>query len=122
MVEPHNSFRQRLLCRILDHYEYFDDRITEWRNRAPGRMTDANLALSWVIFVRDRARFEHQFPRLRILDIRYPTVFLNVVSGGMSYRAFVPASSLPVLIALERALRPSCPDSRTMMTIDVAKV
>jgi len=72
MVEPSNNFFQRFLAKWLEHFEYYDDTVTEWRNTSTDRMTEANMALSWVVFVRDRDRFEREFPNLEIRSIRRP--------------------------------------------------
>lgn len=122
LLEPHNSFPQRFLCRLLDHYEYFDDEIAEWANQDSGRMTRANLALPWVIFVRDRARFEAEFPSLRIRAIRHHTFISYLVTGGMSYRPFIPSFALPLVSAAEFLARPFMSWVGTMMTIDIVRI
>ena len=121
MLEPHNSWPQRFLCRLLEHYEYFDDAVKEWTNEGSGRMTQANMALPWVIFIRDRARFEKEFPALKILRIRYHTLLSYILSGGMSFRPFIPAMALPLVATVECAARPLMRWAGTMMTIDVEK-
>ncbi len=122
MVEPNNSFFQRFLTRHLDHYEYFDDNIEDWVNGSTGRMDNANLALPWVIFVRDRARFEKEFPLLKIKPIRYHTFLSYVVTGGMTYRAFLPSLAAPLVDCIEKAASPFMQKLGTGMTIDVVKM
>ncbi len=121
MLEPNNSFLQRFLTRHLDHYEYFDDTITEWTNGAAGRMTDANLALPWVMFIRDRARLDREFPLLKVKQIRYHTFLSYVITGGMTYRAFLPSFAGPLVDAIEFAASPFMKTLGTSMTIDVVK-
>ncbi len=122
MVEPHNSFIQRFLCKYLDHYEYFDDTIREWENVFSGRMTHANLALPWVIFVRDEDRFHREFPQLRIKRIKYTTFLSLVITGGMSYRAFVPSFCWPLLDLIEWLATPFMKVLGTIMVIDIEKI
>ena len=122
MIEPHNSFPQRTLCRILDHYEYFDDTVGSWRNKTEaGIMTSANLALPWVVFIRDRNVFEKKFPRLVIRKISYHSLFLLLLSGGMSYRSFVPGFMLPLVQFADWLLSPFMKYVGTVLTIDVEK-
>ncbi len=121
MVEPHNSFLQRFLCKVLEHYEFFDDEIPDWVNGSQDRMTNANMALPWVIFMRDRARFDKEFPKLKLLDVHYHTFISMVVTGGMSYRQFVPSFFLPLLHLTENILKPFMPSIGTMMTLDLVK-
>lgn len=123
LLEPHNSFPQRLLCRVLDHYEYFDDAVTEWANEeGSGRMSRANLALPWVMFVRDRERLDAEFPRLRLQPLRYHTFLSYLVTGGMSYRPFIPRFAIPLVSAVEALSRPLMRWVGTMMTVELVKV
>lgn len=121
MVEPNNNFLQRFLTRYLDHYEYVDDTIKDWVNGATGRMDHANLALPWVIFVRDRARFEKEFPLLKIKPIRYHTFLSYAVTGGMTYRSFLPAFMAPLVEGIENLAAPFMQKLGTGMTIDLVK-
>ena len=121
MVESNNNFLQRFLMRSLDHYEYFDDQIEDWTNGSTGRMADANLALPWVIFVRDRARFEEEFPSLKIKQMRYHTFLSYVVTGGMTYRSFLPSLAAPLVDGIEKFASPFMKKLGTAMTIDVVK-
>jgi len=122
MIEPNNSLIERVLCRVLDHYEYWDDSIGDWTNEAASRMTKANLALSWVILVRDRKRFEAEFPALKVLDIRYHTFLSYILSGGMSYRPFLPAFCLPAVKVIEALANPFMRNLGTLMTVEIEKV
>lgn len=121
MVEPNNSFLQRFLTRYLDHYEFFDDTIKEWINGSAGRMENANLALPWVMFVRDRVRFEKEFPSLKIKNIRYHTFISYIVTGGMTYRSFLPGFSAPLVDGIETIASPFMKKLGTGMTIDLIK-
>lgn len=122
MVESNNNFFQRFLIRSLDHYEYFDDRVEDWVNGSTGRMANANLVLPWVIFVRDRLRFEKEFPSLKIKQIRYHTFLSYVVTGGMTYRSFLPSFAGPLIDGIEFLARPAMKRLGTAMTIDLVKV
>lgn len=121
LVEPNNCFLEKLLCRWLHHYEYYDDRIPDWNNEVRGRLCHANLALPWVIFVRDRRRFEKEYPGLEILNIRYHTFLSYYVSGGMSFRQFFPSKGIPLVDGLERLAAPFMKRLGTMMTIDLRR-
>jgi len=121
MVEPSNNFLQRFLARYLDHYEYFDDTIGDWTNDSADRMTHANLALPWVIFVRDRGRFEKEFPSLKIKEVRYHTFLSHVLTGGFSYRSLMPFWASPAVNLIETLAKPFMERIGTMMTIDIVK-
>ncbi|MBI5367743.1 MAG: methyltransferase domain-containing protein [Planctomycetes bacterium] len=121
LIDAHNSLPQRLLCRVLDHYEYFDATAPDWSNEDRGRMTRANLATAWMIFVRDRARFEREYPGLEIRSIRHHTFLSYILSGGMSYRPFIPPGAVRLCDLLESAARPLMPWLGTAMTIDIVR-
>ena len=121
MMEPNNNFLLRFLSRFLGHYEYFDDQIEDWVNGSTGRMTNANLALPWVIFVRDRARFEKKFPSLKINHIKCHTFLSYLVTGGMTYRSFLPSFTAPLIDGVEFLARPFMKKLGTAMTIDIVK-
>ena len=122
MIEPSNNFLQRFLARWTDHFEYFDDTVEEWANRSSERMTDANMALPWVIFVRDQKRFQKEFPGLKIIGIRYHTYLSYFISGGVGYRSFLPAFLSPLVDLTEHLSKPFSNRLGTTMTIDIVKV
>lgn len=122
LIEPNNSFPQKLLCRVLDHYEYYDETLTEWKTPLAKTMTGANLAMAWMIFIRDADRFHTMFPKLRIKNIRYHTFLAYYVSGGMTYKPFIPVAFLPLLNGIERLLTPLGRWLFSMMTIEIERV
>ncbi len=46
------------------HHEPSDPGAREWRFKTTGPLSGANGALTWIVFRRDRERFERQFPEL----------------------------------------------------------
>lgn len=94
MIEPHRSVWSQLFYKHL-HYEAWDDRATDWKLPEGGRISRANNALPWIIFWRDRSRFEKSFPHLKILERHPHTATRYLVSGGLTYPAMVPAFSYP---------------------------
>ena len=122
MVEPSNAFLHRFMVRRFHPHECFDADVRDWSNSARGRMTGANNALPWVMFVRDRSRFEREFPSLRIRRIEPHTFLAYYASGGLSFRPFLPEALYPVLCLLELLARPFSRWLGTMMTVDIEKV
>jgi len=121
VIEPTNNPLQRFLASRLDHYEYYDDAIPDWTNGTEGRMTRANLALSWVIFFRDRERFSREFPQLELAHVRYHTFLSYILSGGMTYRAFLPSFAAPIVDIVEALPGPVMKRLATAMTLDFVK-
>ncbi len=121
LIEPTNNPFQRFLAKHLDHYEYYDDTIADWINGTDGRMSRANLSMAWVIFFRDQARFASEFPALRLLKVRYHTFLSYILSGGMTYRSFLPSFAAPLVDGVEAIASPFMKDLATAMTLDFVK-
>jgi SAM-dependent methyltransferase len=62
-----------------------------WTIPPAGPLSGANGALPWIVFERDRPRFESEFPQWRIDSIELLMPFSYLLSGGVSMRTLVPA-------------------------------
>jgi len=88
------------------HDEFTDRNARGWALPPGGRLTGANQALPYIVFRRDRARFEELFPRLKIRRILYHDFLRYTLSGGLSYRPFVPRWCFGVVNVFEKLLSP----------------
>lgn len=104
MIEPYNSLWGGFIYRFL-HQEHFEPRAT-WKVKGKGRMSDSNTALPWIVFVRDRAKFEKKYPKLKIIKVSPHTPFSYLVSGGLKDIQFLPTVFYPILKLLEKLLSP----------------
>lgn len=105
MVEPWVTRWSRLIYGRLHHEPFLPD-VVPWEFAPEGPLSSANGALPWIVFERDRAVFEREFPEWRIDGIR-PTMPLRyLLSGGVSLRTLMPDSTFPMWRGLERALEP----------------
>ena len=91
-IEPWNSEWSRLIYTRL-HHEVFDPEAKSWEFASSGPLSGANGALPWIIFHRDRKRFEQDFPIWRVERIELLTPFAYLLSGGISLRPLMPAMS-----------------------------
>jgi SAM-dependent methyltransferase len=119
LIEPYVSPLSRRLIRPL-HHEPWDEQ-GPWALAASGPMTAANMALPWIIFVRDRARYAAEFPNLRAERLRLHTMLLYLMSGGVSMRALVPAALFTTMLAVERLLAPAGERLAGMMTVELVR-
>ena len=72
-----------------------------------GVATNANQALSYIIFVRDRKTFEAEFPGLEIVKVAPLHNYLRYfLSGGLNFKQLLPDFMIPVLRGLETLLQP----------------
>jgi SAM-dependent methyltransferase len=61
-----------------------------WKIPGIGPLSGANGALPWIVFQRDKALFEAQYPQWRIKNIEPMMPFSYLLSGGVSMRGLVP--------------------------------
>lgn len=104
MHEPWVSPWSRFVYRRL-HYEPFDERVG-WECAGEGPLSRANNALPWILFERDRAAFEREFPEWRVDRIEPGMPFRYLVSGGVTMRDLMPGAAFDGWRWLERRLEP----------------
>lgn len=109
LIEPYDSVLGRFLYARMHHSEHFNLAQKNWETElsAGQVMSGANQALSELVFVRDRAVFEREFPQLEIVDIHPLSNWLRyLVSGGVNFRQLLPDFMIGPLKAIEWVLRP----------------
>ena len=67
-------------------------------------MTDANPAMAWIIFKRDRKLFERKFPNLKIIRFNPNTPLRYLISGGLSRFQILPINFYYTIKFLENKL------------------
>ena len=107
LLDPFYGPAATFLFKRLFRSEGFDKTYPSWETPAVGPMNGANQALSYVVFVRDRERFEARFPSLRIVHSEPVGNYLRyLVSGGLNFRQLLPDRTIPALRLLERVSSP----------------
>jgi hypothetical protein len=98
------------LMKLL-HPEPFLPGQRDWAFAQKDSMFDANQALAWIVFVRDRNIFEQKFPKLKIEVIEGLPWITYLFSGGVTRKSVVPKFAEKLLIFLDerlKFLRPFC--------------
>lgn len=103
MIEPWVSSWSRFVYGRL-HHEPFDPDATAWSISGTGPLSAANGALPWIMFVRDRQRFEREHPEWGIAVVRPGWPLRYLLSGGVSLRSLIPPGAAGVCRALDRFL------------------
>lgn len=106
MIEPWVSAWSRFVYRYL-HHEPFDPAAADWRVQPGGPLSAANGALPWIVFSRERARFERELPQWKVEWVRPMMPFRYLVSGGVSLRSLAPGWAFAPCRAVERVLQPA---------------
>jgi SAM-dependent methyltransferase len=119
MIEPANTFFSNFIYTNF-HHEPFNPR-GKWALDSTGPLSGANGALPWIVFDRDRGRFEKEFPQLEIKVLKVHTPFRYLLSGGLSFRQLLPSSMYPVVKGLEWLLTPLNPFIGMFMSINLEK-
>jgi SAM-dependent methyltransferase len=110
LLEPYHGPVASFLFKRLFATEGFDKSFPAWETPMEGPMHGANQALSYIVFVRDRERFESEFPALEIVHrSTVPNYVRYLVSGGLNFRQLLPDAAILPLRALEWLLRPLGP-------------
>jgi SAM-dependent methyltransferase len=119
LIEPCAGPLSRRLIRPL-HHEPWDEE-EGWTLPPSGPLTGANMALPSIIFLRDRERYRAEFPHLPIDRVRFHTIVLYLLSGGVSMRSFAPGALFTPVLALEQLLAPAGSLLASMMTVELVK-
>jgi len=104
MIEPANTVWARFIYKNF-HHEGFDP-AGEWGLEKSGPLSQANGAMPWMIFIRDREIFERKYPQLGIVSLRNHTPISYLLSGGFATRQLMPGFMYPVIRAIEWLLSP----------------
>ncbi len=119
MIEPHNSLWGAFFWKNF-HHESFD-LYASWEIKQEGRLTGANQALPWIIFFRDRKKFENMFPSLKIKKLTAHTPLRYLISGGLSIRQLLPSFTYALVKGIEILLSPFSKYLGMFITIEIEK-
>ena len=103
MIEPWVTAWSRFVYGRF-HAEPFLPEAAKWEFASSGPLSGANVALPWMVFVRDRARFEKEFPEFEVESIRPFMPFRYLLSGGVTMRSLMPGFTHAAWALLERSL------------------
>jgi SAM-dependent methyltransferase len=105
MVEPWHTRWSRLIYEKL-HHEPFLPEQQEWELPSGGPLSGANGALPWILFSRDRAKFELKYPEWHIKKTRVWMPLRYLVSGGVSMRDLMPEWTFELWKQIEQRIHP----------------
>jgi SAM-dependent methyltransferase len=83
------------------HVDNMDIQAKKWGFEGTGRLSDSNIALAWMIFFRDRDRFQKLYPDFIIEKVEYSTCLSFLLSGGLRIRQLMPTRVISTLFAAE---------------------
>jgi len=105
IIEPWSTLWSRFVYRHL-HHEPFELGVKDWKLPAGGPLSQANSALPWIIFERDRKKFDKEFPQFQVKEIMLNFPFCYILSGGVSLRSMIPGNMYNVIRKIENLSLP----------------
>jgi SAM-dependent methyltransferase len=116
MIEPWVTRWSRFVWGRL-HHEPFLPEASSWKLPDGGPLSGANQALPWILFERDRQRFDELLPEWEIASIQVGLPFRYLLSGGVAMRSLMPGWTFGAWSWLERCLHPWMGTLGTFATI-----
>jgi len=104
------------------HHEPYDDKAREWRFDSTGPLSGANGALAWIVFQRDRARFEELYPSLKVVRYEPVAPLQYWLSGGLKKWTLLPRSVIGAARALDRSLLKLSPQLGSFVFVEIEKL
>jgi SAM-dependent methyltransferase len=120
IIEPWVTGWSRRVYGTL-HSEPFDPAAKMWTLISGRPLSEANGALPWIVFERDRRRFSEEFPELSVETIRPLMPLRYLVSGGVSMRSLVPGWSFRFWKGIDDLLTRVSPETAMFALIVVRR-
>jgi SAM-dependent methyltransferase len=105
MIEPWVTPWSRVIYGALHHEPFHPDAV-DWKVSGNGPLSGANGALPWILFERDRARFEQEFPAWRVASIDPGMPLRYLFSGGFTWPGIMPSWTSGTWRLVENGLGP----------------
>lgn len=107
LIEPYFSPFSSFIHKRLFQEETFDKQAPFWETSYTGAMSNANQALSYVVFIRDVLQFEQSYPTLKIVhQSRISNYLKYLLSGGLNFRQLIPECLHFTLPTIQKILKP----------------
>lgn len=104
------------------HHEPFDQAAREWRFPTTGPLSDANGALAWIVFERDRERFRREHAQLQLAGFDRHTPLRYWLAGGLKRWSLLPNALFGLATRLDRALLRLSPRFASFVDIELVRV
>lgn len=103
------------------HHEYYDEKAPDWTIQSRDPLIDANGAMSYIVFKRDRETFKEKFPDLKIERMEGFDVFTYWLSGGLKEWSLLPRSLYDLSRTFDRVLLSLSPRTASSVVIELVK-
>jgi SAM-dependent methyltransferase len=103
MIEPYLGWLSTFIYRYL-HHEYYDPYAESWEFESKGPVSDANIALPYIIFERDLRLFYKQFPMFSLERYESHSPLRYWLAGGLKKWSLLPRWSYKYASWLDQKL------------------
>lgn len=121
MVEPYPGWIGAFIYRYL-HHENYDPSVENWEFESNGPVSDANNALPYVVFERDKERFQQQFSDLSIVRYETHTPLRYWLTGGLKHWTLLPRCMFKFFTWVDRKLINLSPKFGSFVDIELVKL
>ena len=120
VIDQNKGWISSLILRYL-HHEPFRPGAESWQFDSEGPLSGANGALAWIVFVRDRKRFETEFGRLSLLGFQPFAPLFYWLSGGLKKWSLLPRNSWTLAAVLDRTLLRVSDNFGSFVEVEIAR-
>lgn len=120
MIEPYLGWLGNIIYRYL-HHEPCDINAEKWEFDSQGPVSDANIALPYIIFERDVKKFQQAFPQLSLIRYAPHTPLRYWLAGGLKRWSLLPAWAFRIASWLDKKLIQLSPRFGSFVDIEIVK-
>ena len=120
IIDQHWGFISAPILRYF-HSEPSDPDTDDWKFESTDPLAAANGALAWMVFQRDREKFELSFPRLQLSRYEPHTPLRYWLAGGLKSWSLLPARGFGPATRLDQMLTRSFPNLGSFVDIEIRK-
>lgn len=121
IVDQYPGIPSRFILKYA-HHEPFNDQSKSWEFESEGPLSGANGALAWIIFIRDRKKFEQLYPELKIVNITIHSPLRYWLTGGLKKWNLLPDIFFELATAFDQLLVKIWPGFGSFMDIEIEKL
>ena len=121
IVDQHCGFISKPILRHA-HHEPFRPDADRWAFDSSGPLSGANGALAWIVFQRDLARFESEFPGLQLVGYTPHTPVRYWLAGGLKPWSLLGRRSGRAVSAFDRTLSRAVAGAGSFVDVEVVRL
>lgn len=103
------------------HHEYFDPTAIEWSFDSSGPLSNANGALTWIVFQRDQKQFIKKYPFFHIEMYEPHTPIGYWLSGGLKRWSLIPKRFINIIKKIDSLLIKISPHFGSFTDVELLK-